>query len=91
MIKSFLPQLLTLIVGIAIIATRTMWGDATLAIVSGLFFLNICWVTLVLAHDLKIWAWLRNSLIGGIFMFGLILSNLALIFILAVIRLFRLS
>lgn len=87
-IVPFLLQLLVLAVGIVLIATHKYWSDHVLAIASGIFFINIFWVTMVLAHDVKIWSFIRNSVIGNIFMIGLIVLNLLFIAVKAFLKLF---
>jgi hypothetical protein len=81
-------QLFALGVGITLIVTRNYWSDHTLALASGVFFINIFWVTMILGNDLRIWSFLRNSAIGNIFMIGVILINLIFIAVKAIIQLF---
>lgn len=71
--NSLIIQLLVLLVGVGLFLSRRQWSDPILALASGLFFINIFLVTVVLGNDLKIWSRLRNSLPGNLFMIGLIL------------------
>ncbi len=87
-ITPYLVQLLVLGVGIALIATSGRWGDRVLVIASGVFFINIFWVTMVLGNDIRVWSFLRNSAVGNIFMVAVILGNLIYIAARAFVRLF---
>jgi hypothetical protein len=87
-ITPYLVQFLVLGVGIALVATSGRWSDRTLALASGVFFINIFWVTMVLGNDLRIWSFLRNSAVGTMFMGAVILGNLIYIAVRAFIRLF---
>jgi len=87
-ITPYIIQMIVLGVGIALIATSRYWSDHTLALVSGIFFINIFWVTMVLGNDFRIWSFLRNSAAGNIFMFGVIVANLGFIAVKAFMRLF---
>lgn len=88
-ITPIILQLLTLVVGIALIATSRFWSDHTLAVASGIFFINIFWVTMVLGHDFKAWSFLRNTAPGNIFMIAAIVGNLGFIAVRALMRLFH--
>lgn len=87
-ITPYLVQLLVLAVGIALVATSGRWGDRALVIASGVFFINIFWVTMVLGNDIRVWSFLRNSAVGNIFMVAVILGNLIYIAARAFIKLF---
>jgi hypothetical protein len=78
-IGSFLLQLLVLAVGVTLIATSGYWSRPLLVVASGVFFVNIFWVTLILGHDLRIWSFVRNTAAGNIFMLAVILANLLFI------------
>lgn len=69
-------QLLLLVVGAALVLSRNYWGKPLPVLLSGVFFINLCWITLVLGHDLKIWAWLRNNIAGNLALIGIIVVNL---------------
>lgn len=69
-------QVLLLLVGAALMLSWNYWGKPLPVLLSGIFFMNLCWITLVLGHDLKIWAWLRNNIVGNLTMIGIIVVNL---------------
>lgn len=69
-------QLLLLVVGSSLVLSRNYWGKPLPVLLSGVFFIILCWLTLVLGHDLKIWAWLRNNIAGNVTMIGIIVVNL---------------
>lgn len=77
-------QFLVLVTGIALIIVNRYWNKGPAVTASGIFFINIFWVTMVLTYDLKIWSFMRNSVAGGIFMIGVILVNLIAVAVLAV-------
>jgi len=87
-ITPYIIQMAVLGVGIALIATSRYWSDHILALASGIFFINIFWVTMVLGNDFRIWSFLRNSAAGNIFMIGVIVANLGFIAVKAFMRLF---
>ncbi len=87
-ITPIILQLLALAVGIALIATAGFWNDHTLAVASGIFFINIFWVTMVLGHDFKAWSFLRNTGPGNTFMIAVIVGNLGFIAVRAIKKLF---
>ncbi len=87
-VTPYIIQLIVLAVGIALIASHKHWSDHVLAIASGVFFINIFWITMVLGHDLKIWSFIRNSPIGNICLIGLLVVNLLFIALRALIKLF---
>ena len=70
-------QLLLLVVGSSLVLSRDYWGKPLTVLLSGVFFINLCWITLVLGHVLKIWAWLRNNIAGYVAMIGIIVVNLS--------------
>ncbi len=74
-------QLLLLVVGLALIFSRHHWGKPMPVLLAGIFFLNLSWITLVLGHNLAIWSWIRNSLIGNLAMIVIVLANLLAIVI----------
>ncbi|MBP7586117.1 MAG: hypothetical protein KBA61_18895 [Spirochaetes bacterium] len=88
-IVPYVMQFIVLAVGIALIATSARWNDRTLVIASGIFFINIFWVTMVLGHDFRIWSFLRNTGAGNVFLIGLILANLLYIAVKAFINLVK--
>lgn len=77
-------QFLCLVTGIALIVSNRYWNRGPAVIASGIFFINIFWITMVLAHDFKIWSILRNTVAGGILMIGIIVLNLIAVAVLAV-------
>lgn len=79
--QKFVMQLLLVVVGVTLILTRDFWAKPLTVLLAGIFFLNLCWVTLVLGYDLKIWAWLRNNLVGNLFLMGVILANFVAIIV----------
>ncbi|HOF00576.1 MAG TPA: hypothetical protein PK385_04955 [Spirochaetota bacterium] len=81
--KTLLMQAVLLIVGAALILTRRYWGKPSAVVAAGIFFINLFCVTMVLGHDIKIWSFIRNSLIGNIFMISVILINLIAVVVLA--------
>ena len=88
-ITPYLLQLSALGTGIVLITTSPYWSDPILAAASGIFFINIFWITVILGHDIRIWSFLRNSKTGNLFMIGLILANLAFILLKALVNLFQ--
>jgi amino acid permease len=76
-------QFLLLVVGIALILSNQYWNKGPAVIASGIFFINLFWLTMVLSYDLKIWSLLRNTAAGGLFMIGIIVINLLAVIILA--------
>jgi len=60
-ITPYILQMAVLGVGIALIATGRSWNDRILATASGIFFINIFWVTMVLGNDFKAWSFIRNT------------------------------
>lgn len=83
-LQKFGMQILLLVVGVALILSRDYWGKPNAALLSGVFFLNLLWITLVLGHDFVIWSWLRNNIVGNIVMILIILANLVAVFVSAV-------
>lgn len=81
---ALLIQLLVLATGIALIIVNRYWNKGPAVTASGIFFINIFWVTMVLTYDLKIWSFMRNSVAGGILMIGVILVNLIAVAVLAI-------
>ncbi len=81
---ALLIQLLVLATGIALIIVNRYWNKGPAVTASGIFFINIFWVTMVLTYDLKIWSLMRNSVAGGIFMIGVVLVNLIAVAVLAI-------
>ena len=81
---AIIVQFLVLATGIALIIVNRYWNKGPAVTASGIFFINIFWVTMVLTYDLKIWSFMRNSVAGGIFMIGVILVNLIAVAVLAV-------
>ncbi len=69
-------QLLLLLVGLTLVLSRNYWGKPLSVLLAGAFFINLCWITLVLGHDLKIWAWLRNNIVGNLALIAIIVANL---------------
>ena len=78
-------QVLLLLVGAALMLSRNYWGKPLPVLLSGIFFMNLCWITLVLGHDLKIWAWLRNNIAGNLALIGIIVVNLIAVVVTAFI------
>ncbi len=78
-------QVLLLLVGAALVLSRNYWGKPLPVLLSGIFFMNLCWITLVLGHDLKIWAWLRNNIAGNLALIGIIVVNLIAVVVTAFI------
>ena len=85
-LSSFLLQILVLLTGIALILTAVYLNKGPAVLASGVFFVNIFWVTMVLSHDIKIWSFLRYTVAGGVFMISVIVLNLIAVFYLAVFR-----
>ena len=83
-LTALILQFLVLAAGIALLIANRYWDKGPAVTASGIFFINIFWVTMVLAYDLKIWSFLRNSAAGGIFMLGVILVNLIAVAVLAI-------
>jgi len=77
-------QFLVLATGIAIIIANRYWNKGPAVTASGIFFINIFWVTMVLTYDFKIWSFLRNTVAGGIFLISVILINLIVVAVLAI-------
>ena len=77
-------QFVVLATGIAIIVANRYWNKGPAVTASGIFFINIFWVTMVLTYDLKIWSFLRNTVAGGIFLISVILVNLIVVAVLAI-------
>ena len=69
-------QLLCLATGMLLIYLRKNFSDPFVVLLSGMFFINIFWVTVVLAFDWPVWSALRNSVIGNLILFSIILLNL---------------
>jgi hypothetical protein len=88
-IVSLILQCAVLIVGIVLIITSRYWSNRSAVIASGVFFINIFWITMVLRYDLRLWALIRNTVPGAIIMLGVPIINLAVIAVLALIGAFR--
>jgi hypothetical protein len=69
-------QLLLLLVGASLVLSHNYWDNSLPVLLSGIFFINLCWITLVLGHDLKVWTWLRNNSAGNLAMIAIIVVNL---------------
>ncbi len=82
--KELIMQAVLLIAGGALILSSRYWGKPSAVLASGIFFINLFWVTMVLGHDIKLWSFMRNSLVGNIFMILVILINLIAVAVLAV-------
>lgn len=82
--KTFM-QLLLLLVGLSLVLSRDYWGKPLPVLLSGIFFINLCWITLVLGHDLKIWAWLRNNIVGNLALISIVVVNLIAVAVTAII------
>ena len=82
--NALILQFLCLAAGIALIISNRYWNRGPAVIASGIFFINIFWITMVLSYDLKIWSLLRNTVAGGIFMIGILILNLIAVAVLAV-------
>mgnify|MGYP001770027467 CR=1 FL=1 len=85
---ALIVQFLVLATGIALIASNRYWNKGPAVTASGIFFINIFWITMVLTYNLKIWSFLRNSVAGGVFMISIILVNLITVAVLAIRRSF---
>ena len=81
---ALIVQFLILAAGIALILSSRYWDKGPAVIASGIFFINLFWITMVLTYDLKIWSLLRNSAAGGLLMIGIVVVNLLVVIILAV-------
>lgn len=81
---ALLLQFLCLTIGIALILSNRYWNRGPAVIASGIFFINIFWITMVITYDLKIWSALRNTPAGNIIMIGSLVINLLCILVLAV-------
>jgi len=81
---SLIIQFLVLATGIVLIFSHRYWNRGPAVIASGVFFINLFWITMVLSYDLKIWALLRNTVTGGILMLSIIIINLIVVLVLAV-------
>jgi len=77
-------QFLLLGAGIALILSNRYWNKGPAVIASGIFFINLFWITLVLSYDLKIWSLVRNTAAGGLIMIGIVVVNLLVVIVLAV-------
>lgn len=84
--KALILQLLVLVTGIGILFFNHYWNRGPAVTASGIFFINIFWITMVLSYDLKIWSWLRNTKAGGLILLGIILVNLVLVVVLAALK-----
>lgn len=84
--KALMLQFAALFTGIAILILNRYQYRGPAVTASGIFFINLFWVTMILGHDLPVWALLRNTMAGGIFLIGVILVNLLVILILALIK-----
>jgi hypothetical protein len=80
---SYLLQCAVLLLGIALLIVNRYWNRGPAVDASGLFFINIFWITMVLGHDLPIWSALRNSVAGGLIMLSILAINLIAIALLA--------
>lgn len=81
---SIILQVLLLIAGIALILSNNYWNRGPAVTASGIFFINLFWITIVLSHDLKVWSLLRNTKTGGLILLGILILNLLSVFILAI-------
>jgi hypothetical protein len=86
---SLILQLSVLIVGIVLIVTSRYWSNRPAVIASGIFFINIFWITMVLRYDLRIWSLIRNTVPGALIMLAVPLINLGAVAFLALAGLFR--
>lgn len=76
---ALLLQFLCLTIGIALILSNRYWNRGPAVIASGIFFINIFWITMVITYDLRIWSPLRNSAAGNISMISLLIINLLIV------------
>lgn len=83
-LQKFAMQILLLVVGVALVLSRDYWGKPRAVLLAGVFFLNLLWITVVLGHDLPIWSWLRNNIVGNLAMILIILANIVAIVVSAV-------
>ncbi|AFM11510.1 hypothetical protein [Turneriella parva] len=83
-LQKFAMQILLLVVGVALVLSRDYWGKPHAVLLAGVFFLNLLWITVVLGHDLPIWSWLRNNIVGNLAMILIILANIVAIVVSAV-------
>lgn len=86
---SLILQLSVLIVGVVLIFSSRYWSNRPAVIASGIFFINIFWITMVLRYDLRIWSLIRNTVPGALIMLAVPLINLAAVAFLALAGLFR--
>lgn len=83
-LKALILQLLLLAAGIGIILLNNYRYRGPAVTATGVFFINLFWVTMVLGHDLKIWSWLRNTKAGGLILLGIVVANFFVVVALAV-------
>lgn len=72
-------QFAILIVGIGLLVVNRYWNRGPAVDASGIFFINLFWITMVLTYDLPIWSALRNTLIGALILIGIVIVNLIVI------------
>lgn len=72
-------QFAILIVGIGLLVVNRYWNRGPAVDASGIFFINLFWITMVLTYDLPVWSALRNTLIGGLILIGIVIVNLIII------------
>jgi hypothetical protein len=83
-LTSCLLQFAVLLPGIALFIMNRYWNKGPAIDVSGIFFINIFWITMVLEHDLPIWSALRNTVAGALIMLSILVINLIAIAVLAI-------
>lgn len=76
-------QFAILVLGIGLLVVNRYWNRGPAVDASGVFFINLFWITMVLTYDLSMWSALRNTLIGGLILIGIVVINLIVIAALA--------
>ncbi|EHQ07056.1 MAG: hypothetical protein F9K24_05085 [Leptonema illini] len=82
-LTSYLLQFAVLLLGIALLIVNRYWNKGPAVDASGIFFINIFWITMVLGHDLPIWSALRNTVAGGLILLSILAINLIAVAVLA--------
>ncbi len=72
-----------LFLGIGLLVANRFWPRGPAVTASGIFFINLFWITVILAYDLPLWSWLRNSAAGGIILLSIVALNLLAVVLLA--------
>lgn len=82
-VVGMLLQAALLVAGIALIVFARYWNRGPAVVASGVFFINLFWITMVLSHDVKLWSVLRNTKAGNVALLAIVLVNLLAIALLA--------